>query len=233
MKSINIDGVPFYYEEEILKYEHLHAISVVDAELILTTIDRLFKQKGLFFSLAFGTLLGAIREHSIIEGDEDVDVFVSDEKKLVSILPFLYNNGVKLIRAQKGHFYSFRVNADCFIDVYILRPLKWSIWSIYCYSLSNRAMPKKYFIEYKEIDFLGGKYYCPQDAESYLAFLYGKSWRTPVRGHKFYQEVKSRWYWRTYIKEPLYNAYMNCRIFAGKIKWFILGKFGINRKIVK
>lgn len=198
--KIIINGTDFYYDREDLSYSHTHAMSHVEAQNILFKAKELLDSKGLRFFLAYGTLLGAIREHGFIKGDEDVDIAVDNEEHLISIIPYLEENDLHLIRVIPGNTYTFRTNEDCYIDMYILRPIfRFSIWSLYCYALCNLKTPKKYFKEYDKMEFLGKDFCCPKNPEKLIEFWYGKSWRTPVRGHKFYYEVKSAYYWRLYI----------------------------------
>jgi len=76
-------------------------------------------------------------------------------------------------------------------------------------------MPKKYFREYQNIDFLGDTYLCPKDPEKLLEFWYGKTWRTPVRGHSFKYEVSSAYYWHKYYKKVKYAI----QKYIGWYKW--------------
>ncbi len=193
-----IKGQPFSYEEEVLSHETITSITEDEGKKILETTKRLFNDVGMEPILAFGTLLGAIRDNGIIKGDEDVDVFCDDESKLLESLPYFDENGLKLIRVFSGVFYSFRLNDRCYIDVYIITEYKFNIWKLYCYKVYGRAMPKKYFKSYEYIDFLGSKYKVPANSENLLAFWYGDSWRIPVRGHKFVYEVKPAYYWRRF-----------------------------------
>ena len=95
----------------------------------------------------------------------------------------------------KGCLYSFKTINDSYIDVYIKRSFKFSIWGIWCYCLYSKAMPKKYFNQTTTIDFLGVECFCVNPPEALLEFWYGQSWKTPVRGHKFIYTVPSYYYW--------------------------------------
>ena len=153
MQTIIIKGDAFSFDDEKISYSNIQSISEDDAKSILQLTKQLFDEIGLKFYLAYGTLLGAVREKGIIKGDEDVDVFVVDEETLYSNLPFLYEKGLKVVRVQRGGMYSFRINERCYIDVYVLRPFRHSVWKLYCYSLHKKATPKKYF---KKFDTIGG-----------------------------------------------------------------------------
>ena len=200
MAKIIINGKPFEYEEEHLTYETIRPISLEDGKVLISRTKELFDSIGLNFYLAFGTLLGAVRDKAIIKGDEDIDVFIENENLLLTNLPFLSQNGLKVIRIHKGILYSFRLNEKSYIDVYILSSLPiYNLWSIYCLKLSSFITPKKYFRRFQEIDFLDNKFMCPKDPEKLLEFWYGKNWRIPQRGHEFIYEVRSAYYWRQFI----------------------------------
>ena len=82
--TILIDGKPFSYNDEIddISYDSISAISEEDARHLLQTTKRLFDACGIRFYLIFGTLLGAVRDHGLIKGDEDVDVYIDSEELL-------------------------------------------------------------------------------------------------------------------------------------------------------
>lgn len=207
-KTILIEGTAFEYEEETLNYDVTYPMSHDEAVILLRTVKRLLDQKGLPFYLGYGTLLGAVRNHDIIPGDEDLDIIVCDESKLLRAIPFLADNGLKLIRAAKGNVYSFRLNNKCYIDIYILRRIPMpSVWSMYCYSIANKEYcPKRLWKETETIAFLDGEYLCPKKPERILELWYGKDWRIPKSGHTFYYGVKSHWYWEHQWKPWIQKA---------------------------
>ena len=206
VRTIDINGKPFTYQDEVedITHESIEPITEEQAGQLLETVKRLFDRVGLNFYLAFGTLLGAVRDHGVIPGDEDVDVFTDNEALLRENLQFLQDSGLDLIRFVEGRVYSFRTNDRAYIDVYILRKLRHSIWSLYCFHLDQYNTPKKYFRSYGQIEFLGGTYQCPSDPEQILEFWYGKSWRTPIKAHDFRYEVKSAYYWKKYTAKLKY-----------------------------
>lgn len=206
LKTILINNQQFQYDEKIISYDDCRPITENEAKHILELTKRLFNKKGLEFYLCFGTLLGAVRDKGVIIGDEDVDVFVDNENLLISIIPYLYENGLKLFRQIKGKIYSFHDENGIYIDVYILRSFKNSIWSLYCYSLARLATPKYYFKYYQDIEFLGNTYKCPKDPEKILEFWYGKTWRVPIKGFHAFAEVKSHYYWKKSIKKIKYTV---------------------------
>lgn len=192
------NGTVFEYEKEVLSNETNSAITPENGKRILEQTHKLFQSRNMEFFLVFGTLLGAVRDKNIIKGDEDVDVACVDENSLLYSLPYFKENGLFLVRAEKGHLYSFRMDSQSYIDVYIFKNLNFSIWKFYCISLYKFIIPKKYFRSFSKIDFLGKQYTIPSNPEDLLAFWYGKNWRTPVRGHKFIYEVKSAYHWHNF-----------------------------------
>lgn len=198
LKTIQVKGKPFTYEDEIedISYENIIPISEEDVRLLLARTKEIFTLIKLPFYLAFGTLLGAVRDNGVIPGDEDVDIFIDDEQTLYDNLPFLYEKGYRVCRITDGASYSFRVNHTSYIDVYILRPFKWyTMWGINCLSLDGLAVPRKFFKEYDSIYFLGDTYQCPKEPEKILRFWYGRNWHTPIRGHKFMYTTFLYYYW--------------------------------------
>ena len=197
MTTITIQGKPFSYEDELttLTRATITPITQEEGKLILETTKTLFDEIGLEFCLAYGTLLGAVREGGIIPGDEDVDIYIKDEEKLFNKLPWLYDRGLKLIRMVKGGLYSFRINDRCYIDAYVLKPVRFSVWTLYCYSLNKHVQPKRFFDEQEEIDFLGQRYLCPKHPETLLEWWYGPDWRTPKHSKKGHYDVTSYKKW--------------------------------------
>ena len=203
--TILIDGEPFTYDDEAedISYESISAITEEDARSLLQTTKRLFDECGLKFYLIFGTLLGAVRDNGLIKGDEDVDVFTDSEDLLRKNLPFFYKNGLKVCRINEHHYYSFHTENKSYIDVYIKSELPFSIWKIWCVKINIATIPRWYIKSFDKINFLGVECLCPHKPERILRYWYGKTWRTPIRGHHFTYDSPSRYFWRTKIK-PLY-----------------------------
>lgn len=204
--TIFIDGNPFTYDDEIddITYDTCKPISPNEAFSLLEDTKRLFEENNIFFFLAYGTLLGAVRERGLIPGDEDVDVFIFDEDQLRRSLPNLKQGGLHLCRIEDHLYYSFRNGNQSYIDVYIMGKPSNGIWSGWCYAFGSYYYPKWFLKEFELIDFLGGKYYVPKRPERMLKMWYGKTWRVPVKGHVFKcPELKSHYYWK--FIESLFN----------------------------
>lgn len=179
-KRLSINGETFEFEDEGSSFEEYgRPISEEDGIRILLKTKELFNNIGLVFYLSFGTLLGAVRDKSIIKGDQDVDVFITDEEKLFNSLPYLYDNGLKIVRLQEKTLYTFRIDEKCYIDVYILRKPDSCLLSLKYIRLNGFYMPKKYFMSFSSIEFLGERFACPSNPENILKWWYGRDWMIP------------------------------------------------------
>lgn len=190
----------FEFEEEELECENLPEISSEDAKAVLFKTQDVFSEIGVDIYLAYGTLLGAVRDQAVIPGDLDVDVYIKDEKRMFQHLHYIQECGLKLIRAL-NNTYSFRLNnnPNCFIDVYIMKPTV-SIWGLYCYNLEIMMVPKKYLYDGK-MDFLGRTFKCPKEPDKILEFWYGDTWNKPVgKFEKTYTyDVPTHYYYAKYL----------------------------------
>lgn len=186
MAIAQFKNLTYQYQEETLDINTLNEINLSEAKETLFKTKEIFDECKIEFCLAFGTLLGAIREKNFIEGDLDIDIYVENEEELFKKLPYLESKGLKLIRAIPHEVYSFRLNKGCYIDVYIFRKLGFSFWGLYCYGLAENYNPKKYFKGKEEIEFLGKKFKCPRKPERLLKFWYGKTWKTPISKSEVY-----------------------------------------------
>ncbi len=200
MAIARLGKLSFEFEEEVLECENLPEISQDDAKEILFKTQDVFSQVGVEVYLAYGTLLGAVRDQAIIPGDLDVDVYIKDEMKMFQHLQKIEECGLKLIRAL-NNTYSFRLNntPNCFIDVYIMKPTM-TVWGLYCYNLEIMMVPKKY-LQDGEMEFLGRQFKCPRNPENILRFWYGDTWNKPVgKFEKTYTyDVPTHYYYAKYL----------------------------------
>ena len=83
---------------------------------ILKRFDAICRENNLQYSLAYGTMLGAVRHQGFIPWDDDIDVFMKreDYEKLLSLQ---YDDGryeIKSYRYTKGYYYPFSKMIDAF-----------------------------------------------------------------------------------------------------------------------
>ncbi len=202
MKKARFKNMEFEYEEEHLDIHELPEINKEDAVQILFKVQDLLEPKGVGIYLAWGTLLGAVRDKDFIKGDLDVDVFIKaeDEEKLFANLQYLKENRIELIRAYKNGLYSFRDmdHLGVYIDFYVVTTPH-NIWGLYCKCVSGvHCVPKKFMKDGGEIEFLGRTFKCPKNPEMFLEFIYGKTWVTPIGKFEatYKYDVTTHYYWR-------------------------------------
>lgn len=195
-ETILINGKPFEYEAVDLQIEGAAVITFEQAKSILFKAKSLLEKYGITFWLHYGTLLGAIREHSFISHDYDVDIMTGDYEQLLTAIPSLYEEGFRLIRAEEGRLYSFAYS-DIYIDIYIKReaPAPLNRWY---YQLNGNLVPKRLMKGLQQIEFLGETFNIPLEPEKLMEFYYGSTWRTPIKGkagtytiwpHRLYRQL--------------------------------------------
>lgn len=179
--------------------------------------QNLLLEKNFSFFIAFGTLLGIIREKQLLEFDIDLDIALFgnniDWKYLEKILK---NNGFK----KKHEFYFqdkiFEQSYDYkgividFFHSYIknkkLILKSFARYSKITYQYENMFSTKVYFVEpFKKI--ISKKintriFYIPDNFEEHLREVYGKDWQIPDKNWK---EEKSL------SLEVMYNKYVYIR----------------------
>ena len=201
MKQILIiNGQPFEYEAVDLTAVGAPAISFEQAKSILFKTKQLLDKHAIKFWLHYGTLLGAVREHSFISHDYDVDIMTDQLDDLVSAIPSLYKEGLRLIRVQEGLLYSFTY-AGVYIDIYIMSkaPFPLSLW---CYKLNGHFVPKKLMSGLQQIEFLGDTFNIPANPEKLLQFYYGNTWRIPIKGKEGTYTIWLHRMYRKFIIKP-------------------------------
>lgn len=151
--------------------------------------------------LAYGTMLGAAREHDFIDHDEDIDLGMLKEyeQRLFSVLFKLREIGFEVCRYDRRGVISFSKDGE-YIDIYIFGELQKGI--VEC---GQEVMPKCFLNDLAPFVFLGKEYLAPREYEKYLEFWYGESWRTPI---KYYHYDQPQWKvklltWGQYVKEYL------------------------------
>ncbi len=132
---------------------------------------------GIPFSLAYGTLLGAIRDKDFITHDEDTDVAIlkEDESAFLSVLFALQEKGFVVGRYEDGLLSVVRDGE--YIDIYIFKK------AAFGYRKFGRTVLKeKYLLDVVECNFLGGVFAVPREHINYLLDHYGVEWMTPIKG---------------------------------------------------
>ncbi len=205
MAVIQINGKPFEFEEKPWCGASKGLIRE-DALYVMNTMKDVLNKNGIIFYLNFGTLLGAVREHDFISNDMDIDVaiFEKDVDKLVSLIPELYNIGIKICRYHPGIIYSF-IYKGIIYDVDVYRTTKFPYKYRY-FSMVSKYFPKFYVNRGSEkIEFAGDLYDVPKDPVKFVEYMYGKNWRIPQKGK--HARLFPRWMIHIHIKIFIKRCY--------------------------
>ena len=160
--------------DEVHLYHGRNKLCREQCEKNLLAFKKILDSRGIHFGLIFGTLLGAIRDGSFIEHDEDVDVFVLAEQKedFLDCLFDFKNAGLSVVR-YIGKMLSLMAGND-YIDIHFFS----SGWRGKRRS-GGYLFDGKYFKSGCTVIFLGEVFRVPYDPEVFLQEVYGKTWRIP------------------------------------------------------
>jgi hypothetical protein len=174
---------------------------------VVTTIEymhRRLRASGIWHCLAYGTLLGAIRQGDVIPWDYDFDMFVrpSDVPRLLALNTDLAGDGYRIDvvpldgsrlainplgidGAFSGHMAVMHHGERCG-DLFVFTLFNDGVLRRFdvergVYWVPHNAFPH-YFVERLDAAFVRGvDYPVPQRADVLLAGLYGEDWREPYR----------------------------------------------------
>ncbi len=147
----------------------------------LTILKEICDKAGLTFMLAYGTLLGAVREKDFIAHDEDIDLamFEEDRNKFLALLPRILQAGFKIVRHDRRDLYSIMRNGE-YIDFYFFRD--YGNGMRYC---SGFLLPEEFFGQPDMIRFKGLDFHTHSNYLDMLLCEYGADWQTPIEYNNY------------------------------------------------
>jgi len=168
----------------------------------LLDFQKIMDRHYITFTLAYGTLLGAIRENDFITHDEDIDVAILDENRddFLNILNYFIEDGF-IIGRYADDILSLIRNGE-YIDIYIFRK------RLFGYrEFANEKLKEKYLIDLVDYNFMDSRFKIPKESEEYLIEHYGENWRVPVKdahacNPNLYLSIKN---FLKYNLRPLFN----------------------------
>jgi lipopolysaccharide cholinephosphotransferase len=215
MILINTSKGEFFYERPDFEY----ATKRIDQEIAkenLFLFKDILDQSNVKFILAYGTLLGAIREGNFIEHDFDTDFIILEEHRSSFIdLLFQFRDHGFIVGRYENDILSL-IRKGEYIDVYFFRKYLFFFRKIDRFCTYNRFLENT-----TSFNFLGGSFCIPEDYEAYLEHYYGKNWQTPVvaqHGEDFIFEHKMLFL----FKEHLPRLYRVLKYIKNRLKSFVL-----------
>ncbi|HWB23108.1 MAG TPA: LicD family protein [Gaiellaceae bacterium] len=170
----------------------------------LELIGERLRDAGIWHCLAFGTLLGAVRDGELIEWDHDLDLIVrpadlaqivsscTDER--VSFAPIKIAGAWLALRSGGPGGVSHATLPGVSITVdgtgvgELWAPVLFSDGVLRVYDLDEEvslwpqtALPAFVFDQLRDVEVRGRSYPAPERAETLLEWIYGEDWRTPTR----------------------------------------------------
>lgn len=145
----------------------------------LCLLKKVLDEQCVPFQLAYGTLLGAVREKDFITHDEDIDLFVlgENEQRLFDALPALIAVGFKVARYDRRNLLSV-IKDEEYIDFYLYE--KFSFDGKDLRKCSGIVYPAFFFESSTKLNFRGVDFDVPAEYVFFLRCAYGKGWVTPV-----------------------------------------------------
>lgn len=143
----------------------------------LCLFKKIADRNGFRFFLAYGTLLGAIREKDFIDHDEDIDLGADyqDVELFMSMLFELRDHGFEVARWDDRGLISIIRNNE-YIDIYFFKEYNDKLL-INC----GEPLPKKFLDNQGVIEFKGVEFNAPADTVGAVEYWYGKDWQTPAQ----------------------------------------------------
>lgn len=178
-KVVTPKGI-FHYSPKAL-YLGIKQIDKIQALENLQILATILNANNITWGPAFGSLLGAVREHDFIEWDEDIDLFILEEEEDLfrNCLWELQEHGFYLIRYERRGLYSIMRKGE-YIDFYVFQKLIEGLR----HTNGGGYIFEKYITDMQEIDFKGVPLRIPIEYDEYLTFQYG-DWRKPVQYANF------------------------------------------------
>ena len=190
----NILKTPYVCYRNSRYYGHTERLNKENATYLLNTLKKVFEENGIELILAYGTLLGAIREHDFIGHDNDMDTMIWGKhmQKGLDLAPELAKYGIKLECYVLPWIFTYSYKGvTCDIDL-INEPI-YPFNKRYCL-IESQYIQRSFFEHTEKYEFQGELHTVPAHPEVLLEYHYGKKWRIPGGPHARLQSKLFFWY---------------------------------------
>lgn len=176
MAVLNTSNGLFHFRQHLLYLEN-HKIAqdvmMENLSLISPCLDRI----GINWGPAFGTLIGIVRNDSLLPWAHTFNIYVlrEDEERFKDQLPFLADLGFRLVRYERRGLYFLERKGE-FFKIFILHKIS----SELRHTGGTDFIHEKYLQSTVKWEFGNVRLNIPADLDEYLTFQYG-DWITPVR----------------------------------------------------
>lgn len=192
---------PFYYGFKEMSQKRKNRLFCKNALAVLMLFDKCCEENAIKYTLAFGTLLGAIREQGFIKHDLDIDVCVWNSEYSENIPNSLRKYGFKLTHTflvdngklgREETYFLDGVSIDIFYFYEKMNDYPYCCdFLMYGNSptfrksmeLYGKVLPRRIELpmskERKKVRFETIELYIPENAVEILAFRYGEDYMTP------------------------------------------------------
>ncbi len=189
----------FFKKKKIKSYKDLGCPASTDENFsnLIFIIDII---KELDYFVFFGTLLGFVREGYLIEGDDDIDIYVNkkQKEKLISLLKknnvdvdlnLSVNKGEYLLQIKRTinnkhtifDFYFFEDDID---DLYIVE--RWNFGALTHDPSKHLRTPKIFIYPIQKIIIRSHEFNIPANSKYVCEFLYGRNWTKKLKKDQDY-----------------------------------------------
>jgi hypothetical protein len=148
-------------------------------------------QDGLVPLLAYGSLLGAVREGHLLEHDDDFDIFVTLRADTIDEFNQLRLSMHKSLEARgwvvepNGKFknsHVWQLDGGAKLDLFAVWDDGNEAWT-HMERMQWRSMPRAWFLDHEPIEVDGIRIEASRYARDFLAERYGPDWTTPDKYH--------------------------------------------------
>lgn len=188
---------------------------------ILERFDECMRKNNFKYMLAFGSMLGAVREHGFIKHDLDIDTWMFIEDDNDRLVPELKKYGFNLLHHYSidndkyGKEYTFDYKG-CHIDIFFVYPAideyPYCTDYIQCKKINvNQRIPRRLQLPISQqirlAKFENLELPIPNNAEEICEFRYGKDYMTPNPQWNWVEEKDNVIEWQEMIPKTTHTVY--------------------------